>query len=775
MNSDVSTHACHPAPAMPSVRVPGETAGLRRPVSPVLTVRDRLADSVGDLLTAGSGPQGVILTGEAGSGKTTMLRSVVDRLRTAAHLIHLRGSTIGSHQPYSALKGHLADLSQEAMSHPARVINGLARVLEDQAHGLPVIVIVDDVHLLDENSTTVLGQMVQSRTIRLAAACSEISGAPEYFKRLHREEALTQVELLPLGQRDVADYLGTALGQPASRASSLALHRHSGGNIRLLSAIFDDYLVSGALRCVGGVGILTTTEVELGSRSARLMTERIAALLPPQRTLLNRLAETGPSPLGSIPTGSLGVLDELLELGILSIARDRWATISVTSSLLSDLLRGCASQVQLWGSDGLTSGTAIRESASSGPDPQRLAAEGFLKHAIDAGSNGRYSQVIGDLQAPQFDPDALDPEQRRRAAVLVCEALAFTGRVDDAKEAALALQPRFDVGTPPSSRVAVSLAALEAAAGNLFAMLDVSALHLGGGAGTYEELAEGLIYAAGGRHMEAEGSLLPALRQLQIHDPAGAAPLAAAALAWISSADDPERAEHYLSLAAVVSPVASWTVQRLTRHFVALALRGTVSDDRAALEFRGLGREDEALGNSTWQLIALCSAMRLGDHGVAPSVLVLSATCQGRYASLCQLYAKGIDSEDAELVLQAMDAALGLGDLLFARDAAASAVQLATQGEEPATQAYVAERVRRIIGPPGTVVGARRQLASLTTRETEVMQAIVDGSTNREVAQALGVSVRTVEGHLHRVYAKLHVRTKAELLAKTALGATVTR
>ncbi|MBG6180270.1 LuxR C-terminal-related transcriptional regulator [Arthrobacter sp. CAN_A1] len=781
MSFDVSTHACQPAPARPRGSAPedspydtaGNAPGPGHPASGVLTVRDRLAESVGDQLTDEFGPQGVLITGDAGSGKTTLLRAVADRLRISTLVIHLRGSTIGAHQPYGALRVQLADLPQNALNHPAGVINGLTRMLEDRAHGLPVIVIVDDANLLDANSTTVLGQMVQSGTIRLAAACRDLAEAPEYFQRLHREGALAPAELSRLAQRDVEAFLRSALGQPASRASSLALHRHSGGNIRLLVALLDDYLASGALRCVGGVGVLTTTEVRLGPRAARLMTERIDALLPSQRTLLTRLA-AGPSPLGNIPTDSLGALDELLELGIVSIDRDRWATLSVASSLLSDVILGRPSQVQLWEAAGSAAGTVAKDSTPPRPDPVALTAEGFLNRAITATSDGQYSQVIKELQSDGFDPAALDPEKRRHAALLVCEALAFTGRVDDAKEAARAYQPWGDGGLPLSSRVAVSLAGLEAAAGNLFAMLDVSAQHLGRGSGTYEELAEGLIYAAGGRPSEAEGALLPALRQLQIHDPAGAAPLAAAGLAWINSTDDPERAEHYLSLASVTAPAASWGVRRLTRHFVALTLQGTVSGDRAALDFRDQAREDEALGNRTWQLIALCNAMRQGDHGVAPSVLLLSATCQGRYASLCQVYAKGVDSEDTELVLQAMDAALSLGDLLFARDAAASAVQLASQAADPATRGYVAERVSRIIGPPGTVLGARRQLASLTTRETEVVRGVVDGRTNRDLAQTLGVSVRTVEGHLHRVYAKLHIRTKAELLAKAALGAVTT-
>jgi DNA-binding CsgD family transcriptional regulator len=44
-----------------------------------------------------------------------------------------------------------------------------------------------------------------------------------------------------------------------------------------------------------------------------------------------------------------------------------------------------------------------------------------------------------------------------------------------------------------------------------------------------------------------------------------------------------------------------------------------------------------------------------------------------------------------------------------------------------------------------------------------VAELVAEGRTNRETAAALFLSERTVEGHLSRVYAKLGVRSRAEL------------
>ncbi|NOJ60769.1 LuxR family transcriptional regulator [Arthrobacter sp. 260] len=780
MSYDTSTHAYppariewHQAGLNPRTGVSSSTTPSHHSTSPSHQTRALLPQTLRDLLLEGPAPSSVLLTGEPGSGKTALLRSMVDHLRTTACLIHLRGTGRYAREPYGALRVLLAEAGEDVLSHPVRVISALTRVLKDKALGLPVIVVVDDAHHLDEDSTTVLGQLVQAGSIRLVAACSDLTAAPFSFQTLCLKGTLVRVDLGPLTQQEVAAYLAAALGATASRASSLALHTHSGGNPRLLGALVRDYVAAGALNCVEGVWVLTSHAVRPSEATTALITDRIVMLRPSQRRLLRTLAAAGTTPLAAVPADILGDLDDLQEQGMLSIGSDRWATVSVATPLLSDAVLGLTNQIDGFSPHLALSGSITGQEGQPVGDPRQQRAASILERARRAATEGRFRDVVTELRSPEFVPAALDPDHRRLAAAWLCEALAFTGRVDDAKEAAGALHP--NVAGQPSlpSRIAITLATLEAVSGNLTGLLEVSAHHLlnlGPGTGTHEELAEGLIYAAAGRPAEAEPLLNPALRQLQVHDPAGAAPLAAAALAFVTAADNPAQATDYLAIASLPSRTASWTVRRLTKHFAALALAGTASADRSAFELRELSREDAALGNSSWELMTLCGAMRQGDTGVAQSILKLSASCQGRFAALSQLYAKGVDAEDAELVLQAMDLAQNLGDQAFARDAAASAVQLAAQSGERSTIAYVADRVRGVVGVSGTALGARRQLASLTRREVEVVTAVVDGRTNRELALAMDVSVRTVEGHLHRVYTKLHVRTRAELLAKVNLS-----
>jgi two-component system, LuxR family, response regulator FixJ len=60
------------------------------------------------------------------------------------------------------------------------------------------------------------------------------------------------------------------------------------------------------------------------------------------------------------------------------------------------------------------------------------------------------------------------------------------------------------------------------------------------------------------------------------------------------------------------------------------------------------------------------------------------------------------------------------------------------------------------------LAAARTLIESLTQREREVLQMVMEGRQNKAIAHALGISVRTVEVHRTRLMGRLGVRTVAE-------------
>ena len=65
----------------------------------------------------------------------------------------------------------------------------------------------------------------------------------------------------------------------------------------------------------------------------------------------------------------------------------------------------------------------------------------------------------------------------------------------------------------------------------------------------------------------------------------------------------------------------------------------------------------------------------------------------------------------------------------------------------------------------GSSAPSRLMTAALTPRETEVLSWVAKGKTNRDVADILGMSARTVSKHLEHVFEKLGVETRSAAAA----------
>jgi DNA-binding NarL/FixJ family response regulator len=66
-------------------------------------------------------------------------------------------------------------------------------------------------------------------------------------------------------------------------------------------------------------------------------------------------------------------------------------------------------------------------------------------------------------------------------------------------------------------------------------------------------------------------------------------------------------------------------------------------------------------------------------------------------------------------------------------------------------------------GMSGRVTDARGQLL-LTRREDEICSLVAEGLKNREIAQLLSLSEHTVKNHLFRIFERLGISSRTELI-----------
>jgi two-component system, LuxR family, response regulator DctR len=90
--------------------------------------------------------------------------------------------------------------------------------------------------------------------------------------------------------------------------------------------------------------------------------------------------------------------------------------------------------------------------------------------------------------------------------------------------------------------------------------------------------------------------------------------------------------------------------------------------------------------------------------------------------------------------------------------------------EKPFSNNTLADRVEQALALSAAALRRRtarqavsRALSELTDRERDVMRLVIDGRPNKLIADALDISVRTVEVHRSRVFEKMDVKSAVEL------------
>ncbi|WP_276821725.1 helix-turn-helix transcriptional regulator [Mycolicibacterium mageritense] len=360
------------------------------------------------------------------------------------------------------------------------------------------------------------------------------------------------------------------------------------------------------------------------------------------------------------------------------------------------------------------------------------------------------------------------------AAVGTAGALALSGRfgelpavVDCGERAA----ERCESGP---QRYSLALAAVlgAAAGGDMDAAERICRRYAESSAGTPQ--AEAIMSALSGRVQLARGRLASACEALQaavwtMSDglPRGWVMLAAA---WLAQAEAARGNVDGATVALARAESASGPQVEVFRPELMLArawvFAATGETSTARQHTEHAAQAARRGGMHAVELAALHTAVRFGDRSNTVRIQTLAGQLGCPLGTAIAIHARGLADHDGALLGEAADRFERIGALAQAADAAAHAARAHARAGRRGSELESATRAHWLASQCGAVTPALRCATDplpLTEREREIANLVGVGLSNREVAGRLCLSVRTVDGHLYRIFAKLGIDDRDQL------------
>ncbi|WP_411375917.1 LuxR C-terminal-related transcriptional regulator [Arthrobacter sp. MPF02] len=386
---------------------------------------------------------------------------------------------------------------------------------------------------------------------------------------------------------------------------------------------------------------------------------------------------------------------------------------------------------------------------------------------------GDYAGLIPALEAaadPASNPDA---GYRMHSAIILMTALALTGREMDALGLMRQLGGQIsDASNVVGLRERYSREAylVLLMAGQWRRCIDLLGtqsveepyrLPYGSAAA---ELATGIAYVYSGRGAAALEPLMSATAQLELQPVQSALRFAYSATA-LAHAQTGNAAQARKFLAKLQrTPGTTGFVTESLISFCALVAGRWLNDPDAAANLKQSARRNMEAGLYTMAGIELLAATVNGSDADFKLLEEIAAHRQGPLAEVSRLIALGTRTKDAKALLAGGELAATLElDAVEAR-CMALAVDFARQDGD-SIAARTAQARLDILAATVTNLPIVPSSGSplLTSRERQIARLAGRGASNRDIALEMGVSVRTVEGHLYQVFTKLGVTSRGDL------------
>lgn len=237
----------------------------------------------------------MLLTGEVGTGKTTLCRHLLDHFAPLAHTVYILNPTLTGKELLVAILDDLG-LTYPQRATKNQLIDRLNTFLLESCQERPTVLIIDDAQVSGSDTLEQLRLLSNLETDKVKLLQIILVGQPELEERLGahdmrqiRQRIAIHCRLDLLDAPEISEYIARRLYRCGNKGGvrftdkSVALiHRHSSGIPRLINSLCDYALVAGY---VAGAAAITPDQIQHALREVGFQTSA-----PAPRSLAERIA-----------------------------------------------------------------------------------------------------------------------------------------------------------------------------------------------------------------------------------------------------------------------------------------------------------------------------------------------------------------------------------------------------------------------------------------------------------------------------------------------------
>ncbi len=299
-----------------------------------LTGRDEELGIIAEALAESGGYSGVTIAGPAGVGKSRLAQEAVTAASEMGWAVRW---VVGTRSARSIPLGSFAQWTDGVDGNALQLVHHVIATVTSVKANSPLLVAVDDAHLLDDLSACVLHQLVLRKLATVITTSRSGEPAPDAVTALWKDGHLRRLELQPLSRPELSALIQASLKGPVSAECADRLWRFSRGNVLFLRHLVEQELNAGRLinddgqwRWLGKVTVSPTltdlVELHIGavSEGLREVVDLVAVAEPIERCCLMSLA-------------SAELIEEAEHRGLIAVSSSATDLVSVGHPLYGEV------------------------------------------------------------------------------------------------------------------------------------------------------------------------------------------------------------------------------------------------------------------------------------------------------------------------------------------------------------------------------------------------------------------------------------------------------